>query len=163
MRTFLVTRRAKQTWSFDGIPWMDFQILRNRNELQSTGFMEIGPGKYGGLHWQDGFIFVWEDAFGVAEGIVERHFPAYDHLGMNDLPKDTVTKIISDWRSAADHLPNLGASDLQRELNLFSPQLAGFVREIDSQRFEIAAFFKSLAVDCENFLRQSNWVCILGI
>jgi len=36
--------------------------------------MEIGPGRYAGRHWQDGFLFVSEDAFGMAEGILAATF-----------------------------------------------------------------------------------------
>jgi hypothetical protein len=42
-------------------PGMDYRIRHNKAELDSTGYMEIGPGRYTGSHWQDGFIFVWED------------------------------------------------------------------------------------------------------
>ena len=55
---------------------MDYRIRRNPEELDSTGYVEIGPGEYSGHHWQKSFLFVWEDAFVHAEGIVRKHFPA---------------------------------------------------------------------------------------
>jgi hypothetical protein len=142
---------------------MDYQFRRNKAELDSTGYMEIGPGKYTGSHWQDGFVFIWEDAFGVAEGIVEMHFPSYDHLGMNDLPKEAVMKIISDWREVADRLPTLDRVDIQKEMNLVAPHFAGLASEIDSHRIEVSDFLRSLANECENFIQQNDWLCILGM
>ena len=59
---------------------MDYRVRRTKAELDSSGYMEIGPGQYSGKHWQDGFLFVWEDAFGMAEGIIVKHYPDYDHL-----------------------------------------------------------------------------------
>ncbi|MFZ4396090.1 MAG: hypothetical protein ACOYOU_10745 [Kiritimatiellia bacterium] len=66
---------------------MDYQIRADSKELDPTGYMEIGPGRYNKKHWQPGFLFIWEDAFGMAEGIVTKHFPSYDHFGMNDISK----------------------------------------------------------------------------
>jgi hypothetical protein len=142
---------------------MDYQLRHNKAELDSTGYMEIGPGKYTGSHWQEGFAFVWEDAFSVAEGIVERHFSNYDHMGMNDIPKEVVLKIVSEWRTVADRLPNLDRSEIQREMNLAAPHFAGFENEVESDRVEVASFLRSLASECENFVRQSDWICILGM
>lgn len=70
-------------------------------ELDSTGYMEIGPGRYNKKHWQPGFLFIWEDAFGMAEGIVTKHFPSYDHFGMNDISNKIGKEIITEWRTAA--------------------------------------------------------------
>lgn len=61
---------------------MDYVIRQHPHEFDSTGYMELGPGRYAGKHWQDGFRFVWEDAFGMGEGIVARHLSEYDHFGM---------------------------------------------------------------------------------
>ena len=86
---------------------MDYRVRRAKSELESTGYIEIGPGKYSGEHWQDGFLFIWEDAFGMAEGILTKHFPKYDHFSMNYIPKDIGQKIVAEWRDVADRLPGM--------------------------------------------------------
>lgn len=142
---------------------MDYRIKHNKADLESTGYMEIGPGKYAGLHWQDGFAFIWEDAFGVAEGIIERHFPSYDHLGMNDVPNEAAAKMISEWRSAAQRLPSLTREGISTELNLSTPVLIGLIDEVDSHRHEVARFLQNLANECEEFLKRNDGLCILGM
>jgi hypothetical protein len=142
---------------------MDYQLRRNKSALDSTGYMEIGPGKYSGDHWQNGFIFIWEDAFGVAEGIIERHFPSYDHMGMNDLPKSIVVDIIRDWRNAAERLQRLDQSEIERELNLTAPQYAGLGAEVAKNCQSVSDFLRTLANECETFLRKNEWLCILGM
>jgi hypothetical protein len=142
---------------------MDYRLRHKKAELESTCYMEIGPGTYAGLHWQDGFVFVRDDAFGVAEGIVERHFPNYGHIYMNDIPQAVARKIIADWRAVADRLPNLDRSTIQRDMNLSAARFADLPNEIESDRLEVAGFLRSLADECENFLRQNDWMCILGM
>jgi hypothetical protein len=51
---------------------MDYRIRRSPQELESTGFMEICPWRFSEKYWQEGCLFVWEDSFNVAEGIVVR-------------------------------------------------------------------------------------------
>ncbi|MGI8978720.1 MAG: hypothetical protein ACR2FY_05810 [Pirellulaceae bacterium] len=142
---------------------MDYQLRRNRTELDSTGYMEIGPGRYSGEHWQEGFIFIGEDAFGVAEGIIERHFPSYDHMGMNDLPNAIVVKVIRDWRNAAEILQSLNRIEIETVLNLTDSQYADLRAEVETNRKEVSDLLRALANECEDFLRQNDWLCILGM
>jgi len=38
---------------------------------------------------------------GTAEGIVVKHFPAYDPLSMNSIPKNVGCRIAAEWREVA--------------------------------------------------------------
>lgn len=142
---------------------MDYKIRYKNEDLDSTCFIEIGPGKYNHSHWQDGFAFFRDDAFAVAEGIVAKHFPAYDHLGMNDVPKAVVILMIADLRAIAERLPKLERRSIQIEMNLEAAFFGHLEEEIDSNRFVIADFLRALANDCERFTQQSDWLCILGM
>ena len=142
---------------------MDYAIRRNPRELDSTGYIEIGPGSYAGKHWQDGFIFVWEDAFGMAEGILSRHMPAYDHFGMNDIPRDIGLTVIADWRNAADFLGDLSPTEIHTALNLAASYHEQLESEIETHRVEIARLLRELADECEGFYRRSEWICVLGM
>ncbi len=142
---------------------MDYRIRRNKEDLDSTGYMEIGPGRYSGAHWQDGFLFVWEDAFGMAEGIVAKHFPAYDHFGMNDLPKEIGIKIVAEWREVAEKLKELSPEEGARLLNLAASYRSHLEEEIAQNCNAIAAMLEELSNECDRFYRQNEWVCVLGM
>src|SRR5262249_37615703 len=122
----------------------------------------IGPGKFSGQHWQEGFLFVWEDAFGLAEGIVSKHFPSYDHLSMNDIPEDLGRRIAADWREAAARLGGMTAAEVRSALNL--PEwYAQLDDELVSRQSEIAGMLRELADGVENFCNREDWFCILGV
>ena len=141
---------------------MDYRIRRNTQELDSTGYVEIGPGKYSGQHWQEGFLFVWEDAFGLAEGIVTRHFPAYDHLSMNNVPKSIGRRIAAEWREVALRLDGMTASESRSALNL--PAWYGNLDgELASRKSEISAMLRELADGVDDFCDREDWFCILGM
>lgn len=141
---------------------MDYQLRRSKGELASTNFLEIGPGRYVGAHWQEGFLFVWDEAFVVAEGILSKHFPDYDHYAMNDLPEEIGEKVIAEWRSVARQLDRLDVADARRALNLANadPELD---HELATHRRDIARMLRELADECEKFYQKSEWICVLGI
>lgn len=141
---------------------MDYLLRRSKQELSSTNFLEIGPGKYVGNHWQEGFLFVWDGAFVVAEGILSKHFPEYDHYAMNDLPEEIGEKVIAEWRAVARQLERLELADARRALNLANadPDLD---HELVAHRRDIARMLRELSDECEKFYQQSEWICVLGI
>jgi hypothetical protein len=142
---------------------MDYVIRRRADELDSTGYVEIGPGRYTGKHWQDGFLFVWEDAFGMAEGIVAKHLPAYDHFEMNEIPRDVGLAITAEWRDVAAKLRALSPVEAHAALNLDASYHARLNEELSSHREEIAQLLRELAEECERFYLQGDWICVLGM
>ena len=142
---------------------MDYRIRRESSDLDSTGYVEIGPGKYSGKHWQDGFLFVWEDAFGMAEGIVAKHVPKYDHFSMTDMPKEVGRKVIAEWREAADRLPAMTVEEAQAALNLQASYRERLDSELQSHRADVASMLRDLADACNEFYEREEWICILGI
>lgn len=142
---------------------MDYLIRRKAAGLDSTGYMEIGSGRYSGKHWQDGFLFVWEDAFGMAEGILARHFADYDHFGMNEIPKATGMKVIEEWQQTASTLHGANSAEAAQLLNLDAAYRAGLENEIAEHGGAIAAMLEELATECRSFYQVEDWICVLGV
>jgi len=142
---------------------MDYRIRRTPDELESTGLMEICPSKFSGKHWQPGSLFVWEDAFNVAEGIVLRHLPSFDHMSSNDIPASIGAAIIADWLAAADRLPKQTSSEASAELHLAEWFREPFHEDFVERRSEIVTMLRALAYDCRQFYSRSEWLCIIGV
>lgn len=143
---------------------MDFRVHRETAELGgSTQYVEVGPGRYAGEHWQDGFLFIREDAFGIAEGIVTKHFPGYSHFGTNDISMDVGRAVIAEWRDVAGRLIAMSIEQVCDALHLEAAYRSYDVAEIDSHRSEIARMLNQLADGCEEFYEREEWVCVLGV
>ena len=142
---------------------MEYTVHRYPNALNSTGYMEIGPGKYSGQHWQSGFLFVWEDAFTLAEGIVQKHFAAYDHFGTNDIPKDSGLAIASDLRSAAQSLNFADATEAAQVLFVPSWLTDGFASELANHRSQMQAMLRAVADELEHAYDAGEFACVLGM
>lgn len=143
---------------------IDYTIYRDAAELDGTQFFEIGRGRYSGLHWQEGFIFISEDAFAMVEGILVKLFPDYDHFAMNDIQKEIGIRIVSEWRDAATMLKlatsPTEAADILRAHESYRHGLEEF---LFSDREKIGTLLSKLADECESFYQSNEWICVLGM
>lgn len=142
---------------------MDYRIRRAKSALDSTGYIEIAAGKYTGTHRRDGSLFVWEDAFTVVEGVVARHLPSYEHLAVNDIPKDIGNRIVSEWREIAEWLPAMKPDEARVALNLAPWFGASFDDELTNHRAEVVELLRGLADGCDDFYARGEWICVLGM
>jgi hypothetical protein len=143
--------------------YMDYVIRHRKSELDSTGYMEIGPGRYSGAHWQDGFLFVWEDAFGMAEGILSKYFPEYDHFATNEIPKSVGLTIIANWEQVASLLPQSNVTEAAEALNLVASYRSGLEDEIAKHSASICVMLRELSLSCRRFYQTSEWICVIGM
>lgn len=142
---------------------MDYRIRQSSEELESTGFIEIGPGKFNGKHWNKGFIFIWEDAFGMAEGIISKHNSDYDHFAFNDLNKQQGNLIIQDWKKAADLIDNNDLESALIVLNANDTYGSEMIDELKDFKDSIQQMLVGLCTFCEEHYRTNDWMCVLGV
>ena len=141
---------------------MPFRIHRSKAGL-GTCYIEICPGKYSGKHWQDGCVFIEEEEFLVAEGIIGKHFAEFDHFGPNDLPKDLGRTISAEWRTIASQLPQLNGRDIIEALSLNGTLMLARADLVAANGTDIARMLIELADACDQFYEREDWICILGL
>lgn len=139
---------------------MNFAIHQTK-DFEGTAYMEVVPGQYTGKHWQDGSIFIEEDDFIPAEGIIRTHLPSYDHYDMNEVSAETGLAIVEEWRRAAIALTSQegAAADI---LHL-AWQSEGWKAGCEKGRAQIAIMFEDLANFCESCIRDHASFCVLGL
>lgn len=141
----------------------DFTIRRYKIELKGTGYYQISPGKYQGLHWQDGSVFVNEDVFGFIEGIICNYYPNYNPMGPNDIPKELGLKIADAWDSASSKLLMSDPKEVLSILNLDGEYGEFMFEEIKLNKILIAKMLGELSTLLRDYYNSTEWICILGI
>lgn len=145
---------------------MDYRIRRKTSELKGYGYVEIRPGKYPKYfrkHWQDGNVFIHEEAFTMATGIIVNHYSEYNPFGDNNIPKNIGMKITTEWRDNASQLYYMSDSQVRHALNLDDLERKWIDTVIASHKAEIMDMLRELADICDEFYNQGNWVCIQGV
>jgi hypothetical protein len=161
---------------------MDYRIYESRSEFRGTNYIEIvrvarpqvRSGEEFGEIGQAGFLFIEEEAFFLADGIIAKHFEKYGHFGPNEIPKDIGQKITAEWDRVAALLGRMTTEQAYTALNLngafagiYSGQIEAirpeFVHEIDHHRADIARFLLSLAKACNAFYQAGDSIYIEGV
>ncbi|MFN7141517.1 MAG: hypothetical protein ACK4UN_19490 [Limisphaerales bacterium] len=143
---------------------MDYKVHFKDPELSLQGeLIEIGPGQYTGKHWNPDHLYLWEEAFGLVEGVVAKHFPAFDHFAMNDIPKKIGLQITREWRHLSDQIGSMLPYELEQALRLDLSFRNYDVSQFEHHRVEITVMLRELADRCDEFYQTSEWICILGI
>ena len=138
---------------------MSFDVHHSK-DFEGTAFVEIGPGKYTGKHWQPGFLFIDEDYFFVAESLITACVNRHDHYAMNDYSRDDALAIVDCWRSAARTLVESeeSAIDVLRLERSYNDKVA-----LENERAQITHMLESLAASCDKFIEDHSGFCILGL
>ena len=77
----------------------DIRIIKAKEELEGTCYMELLPGTYKDKCWNDGSLFFDEEVFGYIEPIFKFHITSYDHYAFIEVKKDVWLKIIEDLKN----------------------------------------------------------------
>jgi hypothetical protein len=144
---------------------MDIKILRNKNELDGTCYMELLPGKYDGKCWSDTSIFFDEEVFGLLEPIIEKHAKGYDHYAFTEVDKNTWSKIISDLENVQKLLKSDESSEeLQQHLGfLFKNTETEFFENLDQNKQDTDRLIKEFVAWLKDKLASNEVISILGI
>lgn len=145
--------------SAEGRP--DYRVHRSTSELSSTGFVEIAPGKSKGTHWRDGNVFVAEEEFRMAAGIVAEHvhFLAFN---VTEVPKSAGAEITRAWRAAAESLIQQRTDEALAVMHLAGAR-AHCRRQLEAHGAEIATMLIELADACDAFYEHDEWICIRDV
>jgi hypothetical protein len=141
---------------------VDYRIRRAKSDLTSNSYVAIAAGQNEGASRGEA-LFVTEDAFGVVEGVIARHFESYDRAAVNEIPKEVGTRIVAEWRDVAEWLPVLKADEARVALNVATWFGAGFDAELENQRADVIALLRGLAAGCDDFYSRNEWICVRAL
>ncbi len=140
---------------------MDYLVRHSPQELESTCYVEIGPGAYAGKHWQDGFTFVPDEAFAFAQGVVSYNFPSYDPYGINELPSGVALAVAAEIHSAIPQIGNVESAIAALRLSQF--RTTSFQSELRASSAEIGKMLGEVASALHQSAQGQECVCILGM
>jgi len=142
---------------------LEYNLYKSKEDLESTAYLEIGPGPYTGKHWQKGYTFISEQSFIFIEGIIEKYFPEYDHYDMNNIPKGAIEKIIKNLEDVSENIPEMDYQEIENALGLKNSFGSKHESEIMENKEDIRKFIKNVYLDLKLHTINADEICILGI
>src|SRR5689334_15539437 len=74
------------------------RLIHDQAELRGTAYFELLPGSYRGKCWNDGSVFLTEEAWGYVERVVSELEPTYDHYAFTEVRAETWRLIFAKLR-----------------------------------------------------------------
>jgi hypothetical protein len=144
---------------------MDIKILRRKNELRGTCYIELLPGKYSGKCWNADSIFFDEEVFGLFEPAIGRHAQGYDHYAFNEVDKESWLGIITDLEGIQKLLEaDVAPTELCQHLGfLFKDTKADFFANIDQNKKNTIQMIQEFVIWIKGNLVNNDPISILGI
>ncbi len=141
------------------------EIIKNKSELDGTGYMELSLGKYEGKHWEETSLFFDEEVFGYIEHIFEKHVPNYDHYEMNDADKLSWQKIIRDLSELSNLLESaIEFNEIVGSIGfIFGGTRDYFQNNFERCRAELLSMINELILWARENIDKYGYIAILGI
>ncbi|WP_068505814.1 hypothetical protein [Paenibacillus kribbensis] len=141
------------------------KIIRNKEELEGTCYIEILPGRYLGQCWSDTSIFLTEELFGFIEKSVESEHSTYDHYAFNEIQKET-------WWSILGRLERvINLLEGQPKMNTLKEHIGfyfgysenEFKKDYENNIEKLRELIKEFQTWIKEQLRSQDYISILGI
>lgn len=147
------------------VPSSGIRLIYDKSELRGTCYVELVPGKYEGQCWNDGSLFLAEEAWGYLEPVIKEVEPNCDHYSFVDVPSEKWREIVSALRTLASdiELAQKVAQLPTRVGFFFSTSRAEFAAAFKSNRDALVALIHALCAWIERQLKVQAYVAILGI
>jgi hypothetical protein len=107
----------------------EIRAIADKSELDGTAYIELMPGKYKGVCWNDGSLFFEEEVFGYFEPCIERHVPDFDHYAFTEMNVNQCVLVASGLRDLA--VLAQSAADIEQ-----LQDHVGFIFQSSKHRFE---------------------------
>ena len=141
------------------------EIIRDKSELDGTGYMELSLGKYEGKHWEDSSLFFDEEVFGYIENVFKKHVPNYDHYAMNDADESSWQNIIRDLTALSNLLES--AKEFNEIVDdvgfIFGGTKDYFENNFGRCRVELLKLVNELIIWSKDNIKKYGFIAILGI
>ncbi|MEK4526167.1 hypothetical protein CXK86_03695 [Paenibacillus sp. BGI2013] len=141
------------------------KIIRDREELEGTGYIEVLPGKYLGQCWNEDSIYFDEEVFGFVEKTIENIFSGYDHYAFNEIHRKTWEVILEDLKTLANLLDEKVTMELINEhvYFFFGSSKDEFQQDFLNSVQRLRELIIEFVVWIKKQLTTHDYVSVLGI
>lgn len=152
--------RTRPEWN-DGF-LCHFDVIRIPEQRWRPS-LEIGIGKFTGEYHLEGSLFIDEDDFAIADGIVRKHIPRFTIYDTINVPKKIGSRIAYDWKEAARLLPRATDERVLRLLNICDYAAPHIIKEFRHRPEAAVNMLGEMAKYVTDAYQRHRWIRIVGI
>jgi hypothetical protein len=140
-------------------------IIKDRESLRGTCYIELLPGRYRGKSWNAESVYFEEVPFGYLEPTIAKHWPAYSHYAFNEMSAHVWRKIIAGLQTIGQAITD-GAttSELGGRIGfIFTPSRDAFLKNEEENLGELRNTIEDLTTWVMRQLESFETVSVLGM
>jgi energy-coupling factor transporter ATP-binding protein EcfA2 len=143
----------------------NIRIIKNKSELEGTVYIELLPGAYNGVTWNEGSLFFEEETFGYLELALEKHAPDYNRYAFTEIKLDAWLEVIQEWKALQLLLQHAASvSDLRDQVGfIFQNSEQCFAEHFQTNKDALASIIKELCDWIDAKARAHSCVTVLGL
>jgi energy-coupling factor transporter ATP-binding protein EcfA2 len=143
----------------------NIRIIKNKSELEGTVYIELLPGAYNGVTWNEGSLFFEEETFGYLELALEKHAPDYNRYAFTEIKLDAWLEVIQEWKALQLLLQHAASvSDLRDQVGfIFQNSEQRFAEHFQTNKDALASIIKELCNWLDTKARAHSCVTVLGL
>ncbi|MGW8956951.1 hypothetical protein [Paenibacillus sp. NPDC055715] len=141
------------------------KIIKNKEELEGTCYIEILPGRYLGQCWNDTSIFLTEEVFGFIEKSIESEYPTYDHYAFNEIQKEVWWRILGRLERVINLLEGHHKMNTLKEHIgfFFGCSKDEFIKDYENNIEKLRELINEFQTWIKEQLKSQNYISVLGI
>ncbi len=141
------------------------RILKNKIDLEGTNYIELLPGAYHGICWNEGSLFFEEETFGHLELALQKHAPDYNRYAFTEIKLDAWLEVIREWRALQLLLQQAqSAAELRDQVGfIFVGTEERFAQNFQTNKTALAGIIGELCHWIDQNARAHGCITVLGL
>jgi len=141
------------------------KIIRSKEKLEGSCYIEVLPGKYLGECWNEKSIFFTEEVFGFIEKSIDIEFPEYDHYAFNEIHRENWFKILDQLDMLINSInEDVTLDQLKMHVYfIFADTEQEFQQDFDNNILKVREIAKEFQIWIKEQLETYEYISILGI
>lgn len=141
------------------------KIIKDKNLLEGTCYIEILPGSYKNKCWNNSSLFFEEEVFGYIEKIIEKHVANYDHYAFTEIDKERWLKIANDLDDLCNILSLITSmSELKNYIGfLFNGSDKEFEENFQENKIALSELSLDFSLWIKYNIKEQGVITILGM
>ena len=143
----------------------NIRIIKNKSELEGTSYIELLPGAYNGVCWNEGSIFFEEETFGYLELAMQKHAPDYNRYAFTQIKLDAWLEVIQELKSLQLLLQKAqSVADLNDHIGfIFRETKEHFAEDFQTNKDALIGVVEELCTWLDAKARAYGCVTVLGL
>jgi hypothetical protein len=143
---------------------IELRLIKDTNHLEGTCYFEFLPGKYRNKCWNQGSVFLSEEAYDLLEACFSENIKGYDHYAFMEADQDAIEKIIHCLNKLEKQIEkSISAEGLSNSMKINNYQRSELELNWPESKYRLKAMVEDINHWLQKVIKENEVISILGM